>query len=170
MRQDGGTSTYDGLSIAWAILEYIAENIGGAKTLFATHYHELTQLEEKIDGISNLNILVKEQRDEIIFLRKIEKGSTDKSYGIEVAKLAGIPNNIINRANEILYEIEENHSFKQNENNKSNPIEQISILDYQKDYFIERINNLDISRITPMEAINILYEITEEGKRFKERE
>ncbi|NMA87226.1 MAG: DNA mismatch repair protein MutS [Tissierellia bacterium] len=164
-----GTSTYDGLSIAWAILEYIAENIG-AKTLFATHYHELTQLEEKIDGISNLNILVKEQRDEIIFLRKIEKGSTDKSYGIEVAKLAGIPNNIINRANEILYEIEENHSFKQNENNKSNPIEQISILDYQKDYFIERINNLDISRITPMEAINILYEITEEGKRFKERE
>ncbi len=164
-----GTSTYDGLSIAWAILEYIAENIG-AKTLFATHYHELTQLEGKIEGINNLNILVKEEGDEIIFLRKIEKGSTDKSYGIEVAKLAGIPNDIIERANEILYEIEEKHVFKKDGEHVNNSMNQISILDYQKDYFIEKIKNLDISKMTPIEAMNILYELTEEAKKFKEKE
>ena len=164
-----GTSTYDGLSIAWAILEYIAENIG-AKTLFATHYHELTQLEGKIEGINNLNILIKEQGDEIIFLRKIEKGSTNKSYGIEVAKLAGIPKEITNRANEILDEIERNHALKNNGESPNKSMEQISILDYRKDYFIEKINKLDVSRMTPMEAINTLYELTKEAEKIKENE
>lgn len=163
-----GTSTYDGLSIAWAILEYIAENIG-AKTLFATHYHELTQLEEEIEGINNLNVLIKEDGDDIIFLRKIRKGSTNKSYGIEVAKLAGIPRTVINRANEILDEIEDKHSFNKNNEAGNRPVEQISMEDYRKDYFIEKINDLDISQITPMEAINTLYELIKEAGKIKRK-
>ena len=164
-----GTSTYDGLSIAWAIIEYIAKDIK-CKTLFATHYHELTQLEGEIEGITNLNILIEEKGDEIIFLRKIEKGSTRKSYGIEVAKLAGIHKNIIDRADEILYNIEENHIFKADKEKIHKPVTQMNILDYKKDYFIEKIKNLDISKLTPLEAINILYELTEEAKKLKGNE
>lgn len=161
-----GTSTYDGLSIAWAIIEYIAKDIK-AKTLFATHYHELTQLEDEIKGIKNLNILVEEQGDEIIFLRKIEEGSTNKSYGIEVARLAGIPTEIIDRSNDILYEIEETHIFKSDRKKPREAIQQMSISDYKKDYFIEKINKLDISKLTPIEAINTLYELTEEAKKLR---
>jgi len=164
-----GTSTYDGLSIAWAIIEYIAEGIK-CKTLFATHYHELTQLEGKIEGITNLNVLIEEKGDEIIFLRKIEKGSTGKSYGIEVAKLAGIHKNIIDRADQILYDIEENHIFKADEEKVDKTVTQMNILDYRKDYFIEKVNNLDISQLTPIEAINVLYELTEEAKKLKGNE
>ena len=164
-----GTSTYDGLSIAWAIIEYIAEDIK-CKTLFATHYHELTQLEGEIEGITNLNVLIEEKGDEIIFLRKIEKGSTGKSYGIEVAKLAGIHKNIIDRADQILYDIEENHIFKTDEEKVDKAITQMNILDYRKDYFIEKVNNLDISKLTPIEAINVLYELTEEAKKLKGNE
>src|SRR5690606_9322457 len=106
-----GTSTYDGLSIAWAVVEYIATDIK-AKTLFATHYHELTQLQEKFNGIINLTILAEEKGDDIVFLRKIVEGSTNRSYGIQVAKLAGINQDIIDRANEILSLIESSHEIK----------------------------------------------------------
>ena len=164
-----GTSTYDGLSIAWAIVEYIAKDIK-CKTLFATHYHELTQLEGEIEGIVNLNILIEEKGNEIIFLRKIEKGSIGKSYGIEVAKLAGIPKNIIDRADEILYDIEENHMLGVGEKEHSEFINQMNILDYKKDYLIQKIDALDISKLTPMEAINILYELTEDAKKLRGNE
>ena len=162
-----GTSTYDGLSIAWAIVEYIAENIK-AKTLFATHYHELTELEGKIEGIKNLTILVEEKGDEIIFLRKIVKGSTNKSYGIQVAELAGIDKKVINRANEILHQIEQTHESAVSKTTEK-PNKQLNILDYKKDYFIEKINNIDITSLTPLEAMNILYNLTEEAKKLKER-
>ncbi|WP_025641151.1 DNA mismatch repair protein MutS [Schnuerera ultunensis] len=162
-----GTSTYDGLSIAWSVIEHIAENIR-SKTLFATHYHELIELEDNIKGVKNLTILVEEKGDEVIFLRKIVKGSTNKSYGIQVAKLAGIDKRIINRANEILFQIEENHKSS-NSNIPLDNNQQLNFLDYKKDYFIDKINSLDISKITPIEAINILYELTEEAKKLKER-
>jgi len=163
-----GTSTYDGLSIAWAIVEHIAKNIK-AKTLFATHYHELTQLEKEIEGIKNLTILVEEKDDEVIFLRKIVKGSTDKSYGIEVAKLAGIDGKIIDRANEILNKIEQKKQLVNENNIKDIEYHQYNLLDYKKDYLIEKIKKLDISRITPIEAINILYELNTEAKSLEER-
>lgn len=161
-----GTSTYDGLSIAWAIVEHIAKNIK-AKTLFATHYHELTELEAELEGVRNLTVLAEEKGDEIIFLRKIVKGSTNRSYGIEVAKLAGIDKNITDRANEILHNIEKNKALVDINNNlKSN--HQFNLLDYKKDYFIEKIRDLDISKMTPIEAINTLYELTREAKKFEE--
>ena len=163
-----GTSTYDGLSIAWAIIEYISQNIK-AKTLFATHYHELTELEDKLKGVKNLTILVEEKGDEVIFLRKIIEGSTNKSYGIEVAKLAGIDKQVIDRANEILYQIEQNHSSITKKNKAIRPTQQLDILDYNNYYFIEKIRNIDISKLTPIEAINILYDLTEEAKQLKER-
>lgn len=162
-----GTSTYDGLSIAWAIIEHIATNIK-AKTLFATHYHELTELEDKLEGIKNLTILVEEKGDEVIFLRKIIEGSTNKSYGIEVAKLAGIDEKITNRANEILFQIEQNRKLT-NSNKKSQSNHQFDFIDYKKNYFLDKINKLNIQKITPIEAINILYELTEEASKLKER-
>lgn len=162
-----GTSTYDGLSIAWAVVEFIIENIG-AKTLFATHYHELTQLEEKFKGIVNLTILAEEKGDDIVFLRKIVRGSTNRSYGIQVAKLAGINKVIIDRANQILTQIEGNHEINLNNNSKDNS-KQLNLLDYKKDYFLDRIKNIDIHNITPIEALNTLNNLVEDAKGLKER-
>ncbi len=161
-----GTSTYDGLSIAWAIVEHIASNIK-AKTLFATHYHELTELSNKLKGVKNLTVLVEEKNDEIIFLRKIVEGSTDKSYGIEVAKLAGIDKKIIDRAYEILKDIESKH-YVSNTVVKEDFNYQFSLIDYKKEYLLEKIKNIDISRTTPIEAINILYELNKEAKKLEE--
>ncbi|WP_342626051.1 DNA mismatch repair protein MutS [Peptoniphilus timonensis] len=156
-----GTSTFDGLAIANAIIEYIAENIK-AKTLFATHYHELVHLEEKYDSIENLTIAVDRQDDDIIFLRKIIKGFTNNSYGIDVAKLAGIDNKIIDRAKEVLAVIE-----KENEG--------ISI-DLNKEFvkdehenpeitnFINKLKEINILEINPMQAFNILDEIVKRSK------
>lgn len=164
-----GTSTYDGLSIAWAIIEYIAENIK-AKTLFATHYHELVELEENLSGVNNLTILVEEKGDQVIFLRKIVKGSTNKSYGIKVAELAGIDQKVIDRANEILHQIEESHENKTT-NISDKPMvssKQLDISNYKKDHFIEKVNDIDITSLTLIEAMNVLYELTEEAKELKE--
>ncbi len=162
-----GTSTYDGLSIAWAVVEYIANKIK-AKTLFATHYHELTQLKEKNKGIKNLTIVAEERNDEIIFLRKIVEGSTNKSYGIEVAKLAGINEEIINRANEVLALIEGNHEININSNSLKSKTKQLDLMDYKKDYYLDKVININIDDITPREALNILYTLKEEAKRLKE--
>ncbi|NLY45251.1 MAG: DNA mismatch repair protein MutS [Tissierella sp.] len=161
-----GTSTYDGLSIAWAIVEYIASNIK-AKTLFATHYHELTQLEEKIDTIQNMTIVAEEKGRDIVFLRKIVEGSTNKSYGIQVARLAGINNDIINRANEILSVIEGSHEINIDGIPKSNS-KQIDLYDYKKDYYIDRILNIDIDSLTPMESLSILNDLIKDAKNLKE--
>ena len=102
-----GTSTFDGLSIAWAVAEYVHSKRVGAKTMFATHYHQLTELEELLDGVTNFNIAVKEQKDEIIFLRKVIPGSTNRSYGVQVAKLAGMPVEVVERAKKLLKQIED---------------------------------------------------------------
>jgi len=166
-----GTSTFDGLSIAWSVIEYIANNIK-AKTLFATHYHELTKLEEDMEGVVNYNILVEEKGEEIIFLRKIVRGSTDRSYGIEVARLAGINNSIIKRAREILKSIESQQNSglaiedSDNSITTENTLEQISFFDNDNKEFINKIKNIDIIKLTPMDTMNILYDLVEEAKRL----
>jgi DNA mismatch repair protein MutS len=161
-----GTSTYDGLSIAWAVVEHIVHNIK-AKTLFATHYHELTQLQEKHKGIKNLTIVAEEKGDQIVFLRKIIEGSTNRSYGIEVAKLAGIDKNIINRANEILSLIENNHQINIGDIKEHTP-KQLNLIDYKKDHYLDRIINIDVDNLTSREALNTLYNLIDDAKRLKE--
>ena len=153
-----GTSTFDGMSIAKAVAEYSAGKKIGAKTLFATHYHEMTSLEGQIDGIVNYNIAAKKKGDELIFLRKIVKGATDDSYGIEVALLAGVPNSVIKRAKEILKDIEENgkvyvKTVTQEESNE------LSFDTINNNEVIDKIKNVDINTMTPIEAMGFLYEL-----------
>ena len=166
-----GTSTFDGLSIAWAVTEYISNTkLLGAKTLFATHYHELTELEGKIAGVNNYCIAVKEQKDNIVFLRKIVKGGADKSYGIAVAKLAGLPEGVILRANELVSQLSENdisasirsiasETPKKKILKRSDDVDrgQISLFDTVSDEeIISEIRELDCNNMTPMEALNAL--------------
>ncbi len=157
-----GTSTYDGLAIAWAVVEYIA-NVKklGAKTLFATHYHELTQLEEKLEGVCNYCIAVKKRGDDITFLRKIIKGGADDSFGVEVAKLAGIKPEVIKRAKEIVTTLEKNNinasdfmDIKETEEDN-----QLSFLSNQQETIVKELKDIDISTLTPIEALNILNEL-----------
>ncbi len=159
-----GTSTFDGMAIARAVVEYTHSKKIGAKTLFATHYHELVDMEEKYGGIVNYNIAAKKRGDSIIFLRKIVRGGTDDSYGIEVAKLAGVPSEVVKRAKEILAEIERGNGFR-NEDGEVKAAQ-----DSQMDMFcgmlasrdseaLERIRALDINTLTPIEAMNFLYDI-----------
>lgn len=162
-----GTSTYDGLSIAWAVVEYIVTKIK-AKTLFATHYHELTQLQDKYKGITNLTIIAEEKGDDIVFLRKIVEGSTNRSYGIQVAKLAGIDKEILDRANQILTQIEGSHEININNTIKDNS-KQLNLLDYKKDYYMDKIRNIDIQNIRPIDALNILNNLVEDAWNLKER-
>jgi len=177
-----GTSTFDGLSIAWAVVEHISNpKLLGAKTLFATHYNELTELEGKLDNVNNYCIAVKEKGDDIVFLRKIVKGGADKSYGIQVAKLAGVPESVIARAKEIVEELSKNditeitknltvHSVKNEKSKKkAKPsemdLEQISLFDTVKDdAIIEELRSVDVSRMTPLEAMNKLYELQNKVK------
>lgn len=171
-----GTSTFDGLSIAWAVIEHISNSkLLGAKTLFATHYHELTELEGKIDNVNNYCIAVKEKGDDIIFLRKIVKGGADKSYGIQVARLAGVPDSVIQRAKEIVEELihaDITERIKDiashgHEQPKAKPkhydevdLAQMSLFDTVKDDdVIDEIKSLDISNLTPIEALNTLYQL-----------
>ena len=171
-----GTSTFDGLSIAWAVVEHISNSkLLGAKTLFATHYHELTELEGKIDNVNNYCIAVKEKGDDIVFLRKIVKGGADKSYGIQVAKLAGVPDSVINRAKEIVEELVNaditarvKEIAVQGENQKKKPqkkldevdLAQFSLFDTVKDDdVLKELKELDISHMTPIDAMNKLYQL-----------
>lgn len=159
-----GTSTYDGLSIAYSILEFIATTLQ-AKTLFATHYHELCNLEDIYEGISNLSIAVKKEDDNIIFLRKIIKGPSYHSYGIDVAKLAGINDFIVNRAWEILKSLEtQKKTDKNNIPKKINDYSQKSIFDLEKDQFLKNIKEIDINQLSPIAAFNLLNEIIEKSK------
>lgn len=162
-----GTSTFDGLAIANAIIEYIAENIK-AKTLFATHYHELVHLEDKYDTITNLTIAVDKQDDNIIFLRKIIKGFTNNSYGIDVAKLAGIDESIINRAKIILDIIEgENKSISINIDNSNNIDNHPTNENTELNKLVDKIKNIDILEVNPLQAFNILNEIIEKLRDVK---
>lgn len=156
-----GTSTFDGMSIARAIVEHTHSKKIGAKTLFATHYHELTVLENELDGVINYNIAAKKRGDNITFLRKIVKGSTDDSYGIEVAKLAGVPNDVIKRAKEILAVVEKtSKSLKTSD--KDMPEEDDTLItmdDLIKDQVIEEIRAIDVNAMSPYEAMNLLYDL-----------
>jgi DNA mismatch repair protein MutS len=177
-----GTSTFDGLSIAWAVVEHISNpKLLGAKTLFATHYHELTELEGKLDNVNNYCIAVKEKGDTIVFLRKIVKGGADKSYGIQVAKLAGLPDSVIDRAKEIVNELSANDiteiaknitvdrsagtAKKKKEHLDEVDLAQMSLFDTTSDdSIIEELGSIDISTLTPLEALNKLNELQNKVK------
>lgn len=172
-----GTSTFDGLSIAWAVVEYISDSkLLGAKTLFATHYHELTELEGKIDNVNNYCIAVKEKGDDIVFLRKIVKGGADKSYGIQVAKLAGVPDLVISRAKEIVEELsdeditnrvseiaaKEHTAKKKSKAKKYDEVDmaQMSLFDTVKDDdVLDELKNIDVGNLTPIDALNTIYRL-----------
>lgn len=158
-----GTSTFDGLSIAWAVVEYIANRQKiGAKTLFATHYHELTELEGKIDGLQNYCISVKEKGDDIIFLRKIIPGGADKSYGVQVAKLAGVPDFVVERAKDILEELNEADIAKRAKNVKlvsDKVVQPIQINLFDDSNVVDELKKINVNNITPIEALNLLSEL-----------
>lgn len=170
-----GTSTFDGLSIAWAVVEYISsQKLLGAKTLFATHYHELTELEGKIDSVNNYCIAVKEKGDDIVFLRKIVKGGADKSYGIQVAKLAGVPEIVISRAKEIVDELSDadittrvreisvQNSETKTRHKKYDEVDlaQFSLFDTVKDDdVLEELKTIDVGNLTPIDALNTIYRL-----------
>ncbi len=171
-----GTSTFDGLSIAWAVIEHISNpKLLGAKTLFATHYHELTELEGKLPGVNNYCIAVKERGDDIVFLRKIVKGGADKSYGIQVAKLAGVPDSVINRAKELVEELVsaditstvkdiasegKKTKTKQPVHYDEVDMEQISLFDTVKDDdVLKELKSIKIDELRPVDALNVLYRL-----------
>ena len=171
-----GTSTFDGLAIAWAVIEHISNpKLLGAKTLFATHYHELTELEGKLPGVNNYCIAVKERGDDIVFLRKIVKGGADKSYGIQVAKLAGVPDSVINRAKELVEELVsaditstvkdiasegKKSKTKQPVHYDEVDMEQISLFDTVKDDdVLEELKSIKIDELRPVDALNVLYRL-----------
>ncbi len=155
-----GTSTYDGMSIARAVLEYVASPRKlGAKTLFATHYHELSTLESKLPNVKNYNIAVKKRGDQMIFLRKIIPGATDDSYGIEVAKLAGLPNGVIQRAREILQELESENAVVHAPVPMAEPEDQISMLDLRTQQVCDALSAIAVETLTPIEAMNELYKL-----------
>ena len=161
-----GTSTYDGLSIAWAVAEYIADKEKcGAKTLFATHYHELVNLEEKLEGVKNYHIAVKEKGEDVIFLRKILRGGTDESYGIHVARLAGVPKTVTNRANEILKSLERKDLIlnkKQEETKSKKVVEgQFDMFNYKLAEIAHEIDKINLNELTPIDALNTLVRIKE---------
>ena len=160
-----GTSTYDGLSIAWAVAEYVSKL--KSKTLFATHYHELVGLEGKIDGAKNYHITVKERGEDIIFLRKIVEGGTDESYGVHVAKLAGVPKEVTNRANEILFKLEKKNIMNGKAESKSEKAEnagQLSMYNYKLAEIASELDGVHLDSITPIEALNILQKMKDKMK------
>ena len=163
-----GTSTYDGLSIAWAVAEYIADKEKcGAKTLFATHYHELTELENQSDGIKNYSIAVKEKGEDIIFLRKIVRGGTDESYGIHVARLAGVPKVVTKRADEILTSLERKSMLsgkKQEKENKKVVDGQFDMFNFKLAEIAHEIDKINLNELTPIDALNTLMKIKEKMK------
>jgi len=163
-----GTSTFDGLSIAWSATEYISgQKKLGAKTLFATHYHELTALEGKLPGVKNYSIVCKKHGDSVTFLRRIVRGGADDSYGIEVAALAGLPPKLISRAKEILADIESREQRPQQEPvyvHEEPQDMQLGIADLRGEEVVRRLENLDVTTLTPIEAMNILYELQNKVK------
>ena len=169
-----GTSTFDGLSIAWAVVEHISNpRLLGAKTLFATHYHELTELEGKLSSVNNYCIAVKEKGDDIVFLRKIVRGGADKSYGIQVAKLAGVPDTVIERAKELVEELTnaditekiqeisvENGKKPRTRKYDQVDMDQMSLLDTVKDEdVLKELLDLDVGNLTPIDALNTIYRL-----------
>ena len=169
-----GTSTFDGLSIAWAVVEYIADREKiGAKTLFATHYHELSELEGHLEGVKNYCISVKEHGEDVLFLRKIIRGGADKSFGVHVARLAGVPHPVIVRAHEIQARLEvsdiNQNTIGQNilgEDSVLRKNEQVDLFDYKKDEIIQELQQIDVMAITPMDAMNTLFVLREKARKL----
>ena len=169
-----GTSTFDGLAIAWAVVEYIADREKiGAKTLFATHYHELSELEGHLDGVKNFCISVKEHGEDVIFLRKIVRGGADKSFGVHVARLAGVPHPVIVRAHEIQARLEvsdiNQNTIGQNilgEDLQPRKNEQVDLFEYQKTEIINELQNIDVMALTPLDAINKLFLLREKARKL----
>mgnify|MGYP000974527370 FL=1 len=165
-----GTSTFDGMSIARAVLEYVADKrLLGAKTLFATHYHELTVMEQQISGVKNYNIAVKKRGDDITFLRRIIPGGADESFGIEVAKLAGVPNKVIKRAKQVLSQLESGNSKNDASpnNNKTKPQQediQLSLTPPNELEIMDRLKMMDVNTLTPIECMNTLFELASLAK------
>jgi len=169
-----GTSTFDGLSIAWAVVEYIADKEKiGAKTLFATHYHELSELEGHLEGVKNFCISVKEHGEDVLFLRKIVRGGADKSFGVHVARLAGVPHPVIVRAHEIQARLEVS-DINQNkigrnilgEDSSGRKNEQVDLFEYRKDEIIQELQEIDVMAITPMDAMNKLFLLREKARKL----
>ena len=162
-----GTSTYDGMSIAWAVATFMADKEKcGAKTLFATHYHELTKLEEKIEGVKNYSVAVKEKGEDVIFLRKIVRGGTDESYGIHVARLAGVPKDVLKEAREILKNLERKSIL--GEKNMQKQIEQesqgqLSMYNFKLAEIAHELDKINVNELTPIDAMNILVRLKEEA-------
>lgn len=168
-----GTSTFDGISIAWSVVEYLHDKTKvGAKTLFATHYHELTELSVILEGVKNYNVLVREWSDKIIFLRKIAEGGADKSYGIQVARLAGLPDSVLTRAKEVLSNLEKKEfneagipnlgKKKEESDNRETQTDQLQLFrDQQNDLLLEELRKTDVNGMTPLEALNKLNELKE---------
>jgi DNA mismatch repair protein MutS len=158
-----GTSTFDGMSIARAIAEYTHSRRIGAKTLFATHYHELTVMEQEFQGIVNYNVAAKKRGDNITFLRKIVRGSTDDSYGIEVAKLAGLPNEVIKRAKEVLASVEATaRALQSTPPEEAVPTEQgdnISFEDCIREQVVDELKKIDLNTLSPYEAMSFLFDL-----------
>jgi DNA mismatch repair protein MutS len=158
-----GTSTYDGLAIAWAAVEYLHARVR-AKTLFATHYFELTELAEQLSGVKNYHVSVKETGSGIAFLRKVEPGAADRSYGIEVAKLAGLPNEVVVRAREVLVEHEfaERQATAHLSPGASPPPAQLTIFTPLSQPVLDKLRDVDLNRLTPLDALNLLAELKKE--------
>lgn len=160
-----GTSTYDGISIAWAIIEYIANKSKcGAKTLFATHYHELIALEDKLEGVKNYSVDIRQKGEDVIFLHKLKRGGTDDSFGIYVAKLAGVPDEVLKSARKILKGIEKKE-IKLKDLDATDTLEnQSSLFEIKYDELLNFINRIDINNITPIDSLSILQRIIEMSK------
>lgn len=171
-----GTSTYDGLSIAWSVIEYIVDRDNlGCRSLFATHYHELTDLADKMPGVFNCHVAVSEENESVVFLHQIRPGGCDDSYGIEVARLAGVPDDVVRRAQEILIQLEEENGPRQKMKIRQNarPMDgQIDLFSASQalrnaDGIIDRLSELDVSQITPLDALNLLYDLHQKASRGK---
>jgi DNA mismatch repair protein MutS len=165
-----GTATYDGVSIAWAVTEHLHERTG-AKTIFATHYHELTQLADLLPALVNANVAVREAGENIVFLRRLEPGGADRSYGIQVGRLAGLPPSVVERAREILVALEGAHTQHgeglgrrgAHRPASTTPPDQLSFFAAAEHPVVDKLRDLDVERLTPLEALNRLAELKEEA-------
>jgi len=162
-----GTATYDGVSIAWSVTEHLHDRIG-AKTIFATHYHELTRLGDLLPAVFNTNVMVKETADDILFLRRLDRGGADRSYGIQVARLAGLPPSVVARAKVILRELEGSHEsggqgIGPGRGTGAVSAEQLTFFQAPASPVLEKLRNLRVDTLTPLEALNLLAELQAEA-------
>ena len=164
-----GTSTFDGIALAWAITEYLSE-VTGARTLFATHYHELTEIASRLPSVRNLNVAVREWGDEIVFVRRIQEGATDRSYGIHVARLAGVPDAVVERAKAVLAGMEAKHrdlgrEVRFGRGEPAPKVVQIPLFANEPDPVVEALRKIDPERLTPVEALVLLARLVEQARR-----